>query len=60
MRQKRHSVHLKKTTTIKAEVEKITKICFYLSCPFDRMGFQHHSGYQEIMENSFLFRLSGS
>jgi hypothetical protein len=32
-------VHPKKTMAIKAEVEKLVEVWFYLSCPLDRMGF---------------------
>jgi hypothetical protein len=57
VRQKLLPVHPKKTATIKAEVEKLLEIWFYLSHTSDRMGFQHRSGRQETRDNSRLCRL---
>jgi hypothetical protein len=60
VRQKLRPVHPKKTIDNQGRSRKTFEIWFYLSCPFDRMGFQHRSGHQETRNYSCLCRLSRS
>jgi hypothetical protein len=57
VRQKLCPVNPKKATAIKVEFEKLLKVRFYLSYPFDPMGVKSCAGQQETGHDSHMYGL---